>query len=88
MTEIDLRVVTVEGRSARSGELILTALGDDLPSARFLDLQRIRTEPLADDEIRFEIGSAWHARDAVHRTLIEAIVLDVIPVGRDLPFLG
>lgn len=89
ITEIDLRdVVGIEGRMRRTGELILTTLGDDLPPSRFLDVDRMRTFPVSDDEIRFEIGLAWRVRDSVHRTAIEAIVADLRPEPGDLPLLG
>ncbi|MDQ0382770.1 LysR family transcriptional regulator [Amycolatopsis thermophila] len=89
IAEIDLRdVIGLEGRMARTGELMLAMLSDDLPTARFLDLDRLRTYPVADGEIRFEIGLAWRGRDCVHRAAIDAVVAALSPDGDDLPLLG
>jgi DNA-binding transcriptional LysR family regulator len=90
IAEIDLRdVIGLEGRMTRTGELMLAVVSDDLPVARFLDLDRLRTYPVADGEIRFEIGLVWRTRDCVHRAAIDAVVAALCPDGDDdLPLLG
>lgn len=89
VAEVDLRdVIGLEGRLARTGELMFATLGDDLPASRFLDLDRLRTYPVEESEIRFEIGLAWRSRDSVHRDALEAVTTLLRPDGDDLPFIG
>lgn len=89
VAEVDLRdVIGLEGRMVRTGELMFATLSDDLPTARFLDLDRLRTYPLADGEIRFEIGLAWRSRDSVHRDTLDPVTALLRPEGDDLPFIG
>ena len=89
VAEVDPRdIVGLEGRMARTGELMLATLSDDLPTSRFLDLERLRTYPVADGEIRFAIGLAWRSRDSVHRDALDAVTSLLRPDGDDLPFIG
>jgi DNA-binding transcriptional LysR family regulator len=89
VAEVDLRdVIGLEGRMARTGELMFATLGDDLPTARLLDLDCLRTYPVADGEIRFEIGLAWRRRDSVHQDALDAVTSLLRPDGDDLPFIG
>ncbi|WP_020639365.1 LysR family transcriptional regulator [Amycolatopsis balhimycina] len=89
VAEVDLRdIIGLEGRMARTGELMLAILSDDLPTSRFLDLEHLRTYPVTDGEIRFEIGLAWRSRDSVHRDALEAVTTLLRPDGDDLPLIG
>jgi len=89
VAEVDLRdVIGLEGRLARTGELMFATFSDDLPTSRFLDLDRLQTYPVAEGEIRFEIGLAWRSRDSVHRAALEAVTTHLRPDGDDLPFIG
>jgi hypothetical protein len=67
---------------------MFATLGDDLPTARLLDLDCLRTYPVADGEIRFEIGLAWRRRDSVHQDALDAVTSLLRPDGDDLPFIG
>ncbi|GAB2862949.1 hypothetical protein [Lentzea nigeriaca] len=67
---------------------MFATVGDDLPTARFLDLDRLRTYPVAESEVRFEIGLAWRSRDSVHRDTLDAVTALLRPDGDDPPFIG
>jgi DNA-binding transcriptional LysR family regulator len=86
--EIDLRdLIGLRARIDRTGELMLVSKSDDLPSARFFDLEHSIVRELADGELDFEVGLAWRERDTVHRAGIEAIVEAMAPPDGAVPYL-
>lgn len=76
VAEVDLRdLIGLESRMRRTGELMLITVTKDMPqAARFLDIKRMRTHPVADGELISEVGLVSRSGDHLHSEAISRIV--------------
>ncbi len=84
--EIDLReLVGLQGRLARTGEVMLVTRSEELPASRLFEFDRLQVYPFADDELITTIGLAWRARDTVHAQQLAEVVAELRPADGELP---
>jgi hypothetical protein len=87
--EVDLRdIVGIQGRMARTGQIMLVSRGGDLPTSRLFDFDQLEVYPLADGEIDTVIGLAWRERDTVHASELGRIIERLRPRTDEIPYIG
>ncbi len=87
--EIDLRdIVGIQGRMARTGQIMLISRGGDLPTSRLFDFDQLEVYPFADGELDTVVGLAWRERDTVHAAPLRRIVDRLRPRDGALPYIG
>lgn len=88
IAEIDLRdIVGMQMRMARTGEVMLGTSSEDLPTSRFFDFESMRSFPVADDEVMFEVGLVWRTRSSLYVDEIQTIVEAMRPTGPNIPII-